>query len=102
MTKLSDYNARAVGIAWLRKEDYAALIDIFEDGNVFDSWKQWEQRAEEMEKKFKADGYVVERVYIDPDTFPDWCSQHGLTTGRDGRSEFAASVVAEKYGRNQS
>jgi hypothetical protein len=102
MTKLSDYNARAVGIAWFRKEDYPALLSIFEDGDKFTRiWEEWEKGAKELEDRFKADGYIVERAYIDPDTFPDWCQREGVSVAREGRNKFAASFVAEKYGRNQ-
>ena len=103
LTKLSDYHARAVGIAWFRKEDYAALIRVFEDGNKFTrTWEQWLKGAEKDEARFKADGYVVERVYIDPDTFPDWCHKAGVRADRQGRLKFAGEFVAKKYGRNQS
>ena len=68
---------RAVGIPWYRQEDWPALIAIFEDGLVFDSFEQWLARAEELECQFQRDGYIVERAYIDPDTFPQWCRQNG-------------------------
>jgi len=103
MTKLSDYNARAVGIAWIRKEDYPSALSVFEDGaQFFPLWEQWEESAKKTEKTFKDQGYIVERVYIDPDTFGAWCRVNGFSTGRDGRGNFAAAIVAEKYGRDQS
>lgn len=103
MTKLSDYNPRAAGIAWIREEDYAALIAIFEDGNKFEGgWKEWVKRAEETEKQLKATGCIVERAYLDPDTFADWCRRNGVGTGREGRLKFGAEFAAIKYGRNQS
>ena len=40
---------------------------------------------------------MTERVYIDPDTFPEWCRKEGLSVGRYARNKFAAGVVAEKY-----
>jgi hypothetical protein len=94
--------ARAVGVAWYRKEDYPALIAIFEDGPLFDSYEEWRKRAEEAERELQRDGYVVERVYIDPDTFPEWCSKEGFRTDREGRGKFAAEAVEKKYGRDQS
>jgi hypothetical protein len=103
VVKLSDYNARAAGIAWIGEEDYAACLAIFEDGDKFEGgWKEWIKRAEKLEAEMKAQGYIVERVYIDPDTFPDWCRRNGVGTGREGRLKFGAESVAEKYGRNQS
>jgi hypothetical protein len=103
MTTIRDYNPRVGGIAWIREEDYSALIRIFEDGHKFEGgWKEWEQQAKKAEAEFKSQGMIVERVYIDPDTFADWCSRNGVGTGRDGRMKFGADFVAKKYGRNQS
>jgi hypothetical protein len=103
MTNISDYNARAVGIAWIRKEDYTTCRAIFEDGNkFFPTWDEWEQSAKKSEEEFKTQGYIVERAYIDPDTFADWCRKEGVGTGSNGRRRFAADFVGKKYGRNQS
>jgi len=103
MTKLSDYNARAIGIAWIRKEDYTACRAVFVDGHkFFPTWEEWEQSAKKSEEEFKAQGYIVERVYIDPDTFADWCSHNGINTNTQGRARFGADFVGKKYGRNQS
>jgi hypothetical protein len=41
-------------------------------------------------------------VYIDPDTFPEWCREEGVGVNREGRGKFAGDVVEKKYGRNQS
>jgi len=103
VTTLRDYNVRAIGIAWIRKEDYAACRAAFVDGHeFFPTWEEWEQSAKKSEEEFKAQGYIVERAYIDPDTFADWCSRNGVNTGRQGRTRFGADFVAKKYGRNQS
>jgi hypothetical protein len=103
MPDISDYHARAAGIAWIRKEDYAACRAVFEDGDeFFPTWEQWEQSAKKSEQEIKAQGYIVERAYIDPDTFADWCQSNEVPTSRQGRSRFAAAFVAKKYGRNQS
>jgi hypothetical protein len=102
MEKL-DPNTRAVGIAWIGEENYLALLAIFEDGKEFvGSWKDWVKRAQETEAGLKDNGYIVERVYIDPDTFTEWCLRKGVGTGREARTQFAADFVAKKYGRNQS
>ncbi len=103
MVKLSDYGPRAAGIAWIREEDYAALLAIFEDGHMLPRlWKEWEKRAKEGEEMLKAQGYIVERAYIDPDTFAGWCAREGVGTGRDGRMKFGAKFAAEKYSRDSS
>ncbi|MDE2283080.1 MAG: hypothetical protein KGK33_00500 [Hyphomicrobiales bacterium] len=102
MTTIRDYNARAVGIAWFREEDYPAAQTLFESTNYLPPWEEWLQRAQELEQRFKGEGYIVERVYIDLDTFPDWCAQNGKRIDAQARVDFAAETVAKKYGRNQS
>jgi hypothetical protein len=102
VTTLRDYNARAVGIGWFREEDYPAAQALFKPTNYLPPWEEWLKRAEAMENDFKVQGYIVERVYIDPDTFPDWCRERGKRIDAQARMDFASMVVAEKYGRNQS
>jgi len=89
---------RAVGIAWYRKDDWPALMAIFKDGEVFDSFEQWQTRAEEVEREFQRAGHVVERVFIDPETFPRWCRQNGVGADRESRGRYAAEIAEQKYG----
>jgi hypothetical protein len=64
-----------------RKEDYPALLTIFEDGRKMPrTWEEWLKQAEKAEQKMEIQGYMTERVYIDPDTFPDWCYPWSLCT----------------------
>jgi hypothetical protein len=98
MTDFHGYPIRAVGITWFREEDYPALLQIFTDADKMPrAWKDWLKGAEKMEQDMKAQGFLTERVYIDPDTFPDWCAKEGTTIDRKGRNKFAAAFVAEKY-----
>jgi hypothetical protein len=99
MSDQDDGPLPAVGAYWIKEADYPALCKIFDDGNKMPrSWTEWLKIAEEMEKGLKAYGHVVERVVIDPATFPAWCAAHGTTPGRQGRKLFVAAAVAEKYG----
>jgi hypothetical protein len=102
MVKLRDYNARAVGVSWFREEDYAAARALFDATDKLPPWEQWLKAAKELEQNFLSEGYIVERVYIDPDTFPDWCRERGLRIDRHARTRFSAEAVNAKYGKNQS
>ena len=95
-------HVRAVGIPWYRREDFPALIAMFEDGPVFDSFEQWQARAEELEREFQRAGHVVVRAYLDPGEFARWCLRNGVDADRESRGDFAIEVVEQKYGRNQS
>ena len=102
MTNLEDRPPPAVGAYWIKEEDYPVLLRIFDDSHKMPrTWKEWLKIAEEMEQGLKAYGHVVERVHIDPNTFPDWCAAHGMRPGGEGRKKFVAAAVTERYG-NQS
>lgn len=89
----------AVGVYWIKEEDYAAVRAIFDDGQALpSSWNEWLKMAEEMERGLKAYGHPVMRVPIDPKAFPEWCAANGTTPGRAGRRQFVAAAVAERYG----
>ena len=103
MTTLKDYHARAVGLPWCREEDYPSLLVVCEDSDGLPrTWKRFLEFSEEAERQFKADGYIVERAYIDPEAFPDWCRSNGVRANSNGRMRFAAVFTAQKHGRNQS
>lgn len=100
--RLNDPRPRVIGVSWFRKEDYAAIRRVSEDGHKMpDRWEDWLKGAEKMEKEAIQTRKVVERIYIDPDTFPDWCRANGCGVKREGRHKFIAVTLAPKY-RNQS
>lgn len=99
MTNLEDRPPPAVGVYWIKEEDYPALLEIFADGNRMPrTWGEWLKIAEEMESGLKAYGHAVMRVHIDPNTFPDWCAAYGTSPGGEGRKRFVAAAVTERYG----
>jgi hypothetical protein len=102
MPTLEEEGVRAIGIAWMREEDYPALLRIFEDGHMFGSWEEWSQRAETTEKQFQREGVIVLRAYLYPATFPAWCAARNIAPGREARTQFGIEFAEERYGRNQS
>jgi hypothetical protein len=67
MTNSEDNPPPAVGAYWIKEDDYAALLQFFDDGDKMPpSWKEWLKVAEEMEQGLKAYGHVVLRVYMPP------------------------------------
>ena len=87
-----------VGLVWVREEDYAAFRALFADADKMpETWKGWLKAAEKTEQQHLGQGYLVERVYIDPDTFVDWCAAHGCSVDAEGRRYFIATYLAEKH-----
>ena len=99
MTDAEDELPPPVGVYWINEEDYRALLEIFDDGPKLPPiWSEWRKIAEEMEHGLKAYGHPVMRVHIDPKTFADWCVANNTSPGREGRKQFVAEAVAERYG----
>ena len=99
MTHSEDRPLPAVGVYWIKEDDYPALLKIFDDGHKMPrTWKEWLKMAEEMERGLKAYGHPVMRVMIDPNTFPDWCAAQGTKPGSEGRRRYIAAAVMERYG----
>lgn len=100
MTQLKGYNVRAAGIPWFRKEDYAAILAIMENSYDFlPIWEDWLKRAEKDENFLKGKGYIVERIYIDPDTFIAWCKKAGCRVDSKACERFSIDAVKSKYNR---
>jgi len=91
----------SIGMEWFEEDDYPALLEIFEDRDkMHRTWAAWLKSTDEMEQRLSARGQLVERVYINPKTFPAWCAKAGVGVNREGRHKFIAATMAEKY-RNQ-
>jgi hypothetical protein len=46
-----------VAVTWFREEDYPALLRIFDDADKMPrTWKEWLEKAEQMEQTVKSSG----------------------------------------------
>lgn len=93
---------RATGIAWFRPEDYDRCRQLFSDGHGLNKrYQDWHQAAQGLYERLTRSGHIVEKVYIDPETFPAWCAERGLNVDAQARMRFANEFVYRKYA-NQS
>jgi|SRR6266478_4136164 hypothetical protein len=98
MTDFPQKSHGVIGLAWFRKEDYPSLLAIFDDAReMHETWEEWEESAKKVAERLKTEGYIIERVYIDPDTFPGWCRKAGLKITAAARSRFSAQTVAKLH-----
>jgi hypothetical protein len=87
-----------IGMAWYHREDYEKLSSIFTDSHVLPkTFDKWLQLAEKGFNSFASQGITVEKVYINPDTFPAWCKARGLDINTEARFEFSTDFVRRKY-----
>ncbi len=87
-----------IGIPWCREEDYDAFRSLFEDFyDLAATWAQFAKTAEDAEPDYQQRGAIVERVYIDPDTFPKWCASQGRRVNASARHRFAWLVAQQRH-----
>jgi hypothetical protein len=87
---------RAIGICWYEEADYERLKAIFVDGAQLPrTFQEWQQKAEQLRQSRIAQGEVVVKAYIDPDSFPSWCAARGLDVNASSRMHYANTVAHE-------
>jgi hypothetical protein len=93
----------AVGMVWYKRQDYKRVLQIMEDADVLPpTYDKWLHAAEKAMEKMKRSGHMVVRAYIDPQTFPAWCVEHGLTPDANARSDFASRAARAQYQRGNA
>ncbi len=81
-------------MVWYKEEDWESLKELFDDADKLPkTYKDWLSRAEEMQEKVQAEGDAVIKVFIDPETFPQWCKKKGMKMNAEARSQLAIEVA---------
>lgn len=81
-------------MVWYKEEHYEQLLTIFDDAELLPpTYQAWLARAEEKKTEVEAAGDQVMKVFIDPETFPEWCEQKGLPKDAEARTQLALEVA---------
>lgn len=81
-------------MVWYKEEHYKVLLGIFDDAELLPrTFNDWLVRAEEKKTEVEAAGDQVLKVFIDPETFPEWCEQKNLPKDANSRSQLALEVA---------
>ena len=81
-------------MVWYKEEHYAELLTIFDDAELLPlTYQHWLSRAEEKKAEVEAGGDQVIKVFIDPETFPEWCNDKNLPKDANSRSQLAIEVA---------
>lgn len=81
-------------MVWYKEEDWDRLKELFVDADKLPkSYTDWLRRAEEMKQQVQAAGDAVIKVFIDPETFPQWCEKKGVEMNAEARSQLAIEVA---------
>lgn len=85
----------AVGISWYKPNTYERCLEIFDDAvDLPDTFDKWVYLAEQIEKQLQDQGMRIVRVEINPDTFPNWCVEHGFSKMDKHAREAYGNTVA--------
>jgi len=81
-------------MVWYKEEHYTELLTIFDDAELLPpTYQHWLTRAEEKKQEVEAGGDQVIKVFIDPETFPEWCTSKNLPKDANSRSQLAIEVA---------
>ena len=83
---------------WYRREDYALIREIMEDGDKLPlAFDEWEKNAESERAAAKRDGVNIIPVYLDPDEFFTFCKEKKISPNRTTAAAFASSRGAASH-----
>jgi len=87
-------------MVWYKEEDYGKLLSLFDDTHLLPvTYQDWLERAEEKKTEVENNGDQVIKVFIDPETFPEWCKKKNLPMDAEARSQLAIEVAqAQSFG----
>lgn len=81
-------------MVWYKEEHYERLLSLFDDKHLLPlTFGDWLVRAEDKKSEVEALGNQVIKVFIDPETFPEWCQNKKLPMDANSRSQLAIEVA---------
>ncbi len=81
-------------MVWYKEEHYPELLALFDDTELLPpTYSDWLARAEDKKAEVEAAGDQVMKVFIDPETFPEWCEKKNLSKDANARAELALEVA---------
>jgi len=83
---------------WYRREEYALMREIMDDGETLPlSFDEWEKNAESERAVAKREGVSIIPVLVGPDEFFAFCREKRISPNSVTAAEFANSRGAASY-----
>jgi hypothetical protein len=83
---------------WYRRDDYALIREIMEDGETFPlAFDDWEKNADSERAVEEREGISIIPVFIDPDEFFTFCMEKKISPNSATAAAFASSRGAASY-----
>lgn len=82
---------------WYRREDYARVREIMDDGDRLPlTFDEWERVAEDQLATAAANGIEIKPVILEPEKFLAYCKGQNYGRGSKERSTFAVAMESAK------
>lgn len=79
-----------IGMPWYKREEYDRIKAVMEDGDKLpETYDEFLAAFESGCQYFRKHGHLPMQVYINPDTFPEWCRQNNFHLNAFSRITFA-------------
>ena len=93
---MKNLNLQGIAIPFFTESQWISARTVMEDGATFhDKYADFVQRVQQAEAQLRGQGKATIRVNIEPDTFAQWCRDHGRKVNSESRSAYAAIVAAQ-------
>ena len=89
-----------MGIAWFYEEDWKEWKKISAD-EIEDNYEDWLLSATMMKKDLEKEGHKVEKVFIKPKEFKEWCKKNKKRLDSSSRSDYVTRLLLEKDKKNK-
>ncbi len=81
-------------MVWYKEAHYRPLLTLFDDTHLLPAtYREWLDRAEMKKREIEAKGDRVIKIFIDPETFPEWCRKRGCRLDAEARSQLAIEIA---------
>ena len=88
-------------LPWYDRHDYQALLELFSDPDKLPTtYDAWLERAEGVERQFKAAGFGVARIWVRPAPFAAWCKERNVSPDQAARLTFVNEAARHPPSRH--
>jgi hypothetical protein len=97
------YPKSVLGMPWYTSQNYDECLRLMGDREILPSeYLSWLEHVGKVADDARDAGFIVIKVFIDPQEFSAWCRARGLHTDGEARTKFADFVLAREVSADRS
>ena len=86
-----------IGIVWYTKIEWEKMKEISSDSERLEnSFEEWGKISEKALRDMKANGLIVEKVFIKTNEFSIWCKIHSMPVDAASRSRYVSEILSKR------